>query len=156
LVGKKADEGASVARSTSTRRPDDAAIETHRVQLGDTMSSLAATYYGSGKYTQFLIDSNPQIEDPNRLRVGMTVKIPGKPDEPVAAAGPTPRTRPGTERTAGSRTYRVQPGDSFYKIAEDQLGDASRWEELFELNRAAVHGDPKRLQVGQVLVLPRR
>jgi nucleoid-associated protein YgaU len=52
------------------------------------------------------------------------------------------------------QTYTVKTGDTFYGIAQDQLGDASRWQEIFDLNKDVVHGDPKRLQVGHVLVLP--
>ncbi len=152
LVGKTSAGGQNAAKPGVV--PTEAAVETHRVQQGDTMSSLAECYYGSAKFTRFLIESNPQIQDPNRLRVGMTVKIPAKPSEHTSPRATATGRPPGSENRDGRRTYRVQPGDTFYGIAQDQLGDSSRWEELFELNKEIVHGDPKRLQVGQVLVLP--
>ena len=117
-------------------------------------------YYGSVKLTQFLIKHNSQIEDPNRLRVDQAVKIPPRPSEealsqpqgPVrSVAGPTANSQ-----SLSPRTYRVQPGDSFYQIARDVLGDESRWKELFTLNQELVDGDPTRLQIGQVIVLPPR
>lgn len=152
LVGKTS---GGAQRTTKPRVVSkEVAVETHRVQQGDTMSSLAECYYGSAKYTRFLIESNPQIQDPNRLRVGMTVKIPAKPSEHSSPRATATGRPPSSENRDGRRTYRVQPGDTFYGIAQDQLGDSSRWEELFELNKEIVHGDPKRLQVGQVLVLP--
>ena len=129
-----------------------AAVETHRVQAGDTMSSLSERYYGSVKYMRFLIDSNPQVADPDKLTIGMSLKIPAKP-----ASGAVPTTASGTKARPADparRTYKVQPGDTFYEIARSQLGSSSRWQELFELNKEIVHGDPKRLHVGQVLVLP--
>ena len=49
-------------------------------------------------------------------------------------------------------TYTVQPGDTLSGIAEQQLGDASRWPEIFLLNRSIRH--PDRLFPGQVLTLP--
>jgi nucleoid-associated protein YgaU len=116
------------------------------------MSSLSERYYGSVKYVRFLIDSNPQIADPDKLTIGMSVKIPAKPassDVPTTASGARARPADPTRRT-----YQVQPGDTFYEIARSQLGSSSRWQELFELNKEIVHGDPKRLHVGQVLVLP--
>jgi nucleoid-associated protein YgaU len=71
------------------------------------------------------------------------------------------REKPNRASTAGStsgkpgdRTYVVKAGDTFYDIAREVLGSASRWKELFELNRDLVHGDPKRLRAGQVLTLP--
>jgi nucleoid-associated protein YgaU len=48
----------------------------------------------------------------------------------------------------------VRAGDSFYSIARDVLGDASRWRELLELNSALVDGEPTNLRVGQVVQLP--
>ncbi len=142
-----------------TKRPQSAdsetAVETHRVQTGDTLSSLALRYYGSTRYTCFLIDRNPQITDPNRLRIGTLVKIAPRPADDERL-GPT-ETRPPQETVArGSRTYRVKAGDSFYSIARDVLGDAKRWPELFELNKQAVGHDATRLQIGQVLALPNR
>ena len=132
----------------------EAAVETHRIQPGDTFSALAERYYGSAKLTRFLIDSNPQISDPNRLRVGTIVKIPPRPSDETlqrTASAPKPSATP---VEGGRQTYRVKPGDSLYAIARDVLGDPARWKELFELNKELVHGDPSRLQVGQVIVLP--
>lgn len=131
----------------------EAAVDNHRVQPGDTFSALAHGYYGSTTFTRFLIDSNPQIADPNRLRIGTIVKIPPRPagnamQTPASAGSPVAKA------SDGPPTYVVKPGDSFYVIARDVLGDAMRWKELFELNREAVKGDPTRLQAGQVLVLP--
>ena len=148
----------SAPRSEAKPTPGSrgAAVETHRVQPGDTFASLAEAYYGDERFTQFLIDCNPQIPEPSRLRVGVIVKIPPAPAEGEALAARGATTRAGTARSAssGSRTYTVQAGDSFYGIAGKLLGDASRWQELFDLNKHLVHGDPKRLQVGQVLILP--
>ena len=139
---------------TASARAEDVAVDTHRVQPGDTLSSLASLYYGSERYTQFLIDSNKQLADPNRLKIGETVRIPSRPAD--AASRRADPAKPTVEPAAApkGRTYRVQPGDSFYKIAEQSLGDSSRWKELFELNKERVGGDPTRLQVGQELVLP--
>lgn len=132
-----------------------AADETHRIQPGDTLGELAKRYYGSARHVEVLLKANPQIKDPRALRVGDVLKIPALPTNSGGAITvPQPQVRSATG--AGKRTYRIQPGDSFYKIARDVLGDASRWKELFELNRGAVKGDPKLLQVGQVIVLPVR
>jgi nucleoid-associated protein YgaU len=50
------------------------------------------------------------------------------------------------------RTYTVQSGDTLSGIAQQQLGDASRWPEIFLLNRSIRH--PDRISPGQVLILP--
>ncbi len=142
----KSDPAPADARTAST--------DTHKVQPGDTLATLAQTYYGSSKYARILAEANPQIGDQSRLAVGTIVKIPALPpdaDSKVATAAPS---KAGKTTAGGKRTYKVQAGDSFYRIAKDQLGNASRWKELYALNKNVVHGDPTQLQVGQTLVLP--
>jgi nucleoid-associated protein YgaU len=51
------------------------------------------------------------------------------------------------------RTYTVQRGDTLSGIAQEQLGDASRWPEIFVLNRDII-SDPDEIFPGQVLTLP--
>jgi len=134
-----------------------AAVDTHRVQPGDSLASLAQTYYGNAKYAKFLAESNPGITDPAKLALGQTVKIPPLPadiDSKFANAAPAKTTTPATTTAGGKRTYKVKAGDSFYRIAKDQLGNAERWKELLALNKTLVHGDPTALQPGQTLVLP--
>lgn len=53
------------------------------------------------------------------------------------------------------KTYTVQPGDSLSKIAKEQLGDASRWKEIFEANKETIK-DPNLIRVGQEITLPER
>ncbi len=58
--------------------------------------------------------------------------------------------RPSYGGAAGVRTYTVKPGDSLWEIARTQLGDGSRWREIYDLNgltSAVIHP-------GQVLRLP--
>jgi LysM repeat protein len=54
---------------------------------------------------------------------------------------------------ANGPSYTVQPGDTLSGIAEEQLGDANRWPEIFVLNRGIIR-DPNRISPGQVLTLP--
>jgi nucleoid-associated protein YgaU len=54
---------------------------------------------------------------------------------------------------AKKRVYVVQPGDSLSKIAKAELGDASRWPEIFELNKDQIK-DPNLIQPGQELKMP--
>lgn len=54
---------------------------------------------------------------------------------------------------AKKRTYVVQSGDSLSKIAKEELGDASRWPEIFELNKDQIK-DPNLIHVGQELKMP--
>lgn len=131
-----------------------AAVERHRVVEGDTISLIAGQYYGSSAYTQFLVGSNPQLANPDQLRIGEIINIPPRP----AAQTSTTRRKPkdAAAKAASGREYRVKSGDSFYKIARDVLGDSTRWRELYELNKRLVDNDPTRLQVDQVIILPKQ
>ncbi|RYP84351.1 LysM peptidoglycan-binding domain-containing protein [Nocardioides guangzhouensis] len=81
------------------------------------------------------------------------------PDEPQVAialdAPPEPRAdehmqtvQPQTER------YTVKRGDSLWKIAEERLGDGTRYVELVALNQAVLDGRPDFLLPGTVLKVP--
>jgi nucleoid-associated protein YgaU len=48
----------------------------------------------------------------------------------------------------------VGEGDTLSSIAIDYYGDSQRWGDIFEANRAALGGDPNRLVLDVVLVVP--
>ena len=50
----------------------------------------------------------------------------------------------------------VRSGDTLSGIAKRELGAASRWPEIYNLNRAVIGPDPDKIQPGMVLTLPRR
>ena len=51
--------------------------------------------------------------------------------------------------------YEVQPGDSLSKIAKHVYGDASRWKEIWEANKASIP-NPDLIHPGQQLSMPPR
>lgn len=138
------------------------AVDTHRVQQGDTFVSLAKSYYGSARYAKFLKDANPAIPDGAQLTPGAAIKIPPLPndlDKSASKDATVNKTDGAAAKNAvvtkgGKRTYTAKSGDSLYKIAKDQLGSSSRWKDVFELNKAALHNDPTQLRIGQTIVLP--
>lgn len=144
------------ARSATKRAARNVAMDTHKIRSGDTLSSVAEMYYGHQKYADLLVRSNPEITNPDRLRIGQVIKIPPSPDHTGAAAASPAKPRATTKKGRSRRTYTVKAGDSFWSIAQEQLGDGKRWSELFELNKEAAHGDPNRLGLGQVINLPPR
>jgi nucleoid-associated protein YgaU len=77
------------------------------------------------------------------------------------ASAPThEHTRPAPDTASASRTYTVQPGDTLWQIATDQLGDGSRFTEIAQLNYAVAQTDGRaltaahRLTPGWQLTLP--
>lgn len=91
------------------------AVETHRVQSGDTFASLAKKYYGGERYTDFLVKSNAQIATPDRLAIGMTVRIPPAPTEEQLAQATSGASRPAAteKKTGGANSVPTsKPGDA--------------------------------------------
>ena len=77
--------------------------------------------------------------------------------DPARKAGsPTAVSEPhgAASATRSVRTYKVQPGDSFYSIAKKMYGQPGRWKDVYAANRALVKNDPKRLRPGMMLRIP--
>ena len=78
-----------------------------------------------------------------------------------AIAPPAPKSNPGAsiappvalDKTASPlHTVIVQPGDSLWKLAQQNLGRGSRWKELLAANPGIV--DPTRIAAGTEIVVP--
>ena len=56
--------------------------------------------------------------------------------------------------SGAERTVTVEKGATLGDIAQRELGDASRWPEIYELNRDIIGNNPSTVRRGLVLVLP--
>ncbi|MEG6616229.1 LysM peptidoglycan-binding domain-containing protein [Peptococcaceae bacterium 1198_IL3148] len=101
----------------------------YTIRQGDTLFRLANEFDTTVSAIQRL---NPGI-DPNNLRVGMRICIPG--EEP-------------TECPPGSREYTIRAGDTFFRLAQ-RFGVSV--DDIIAANPGV---DPNRLQVGQVVCIP--
>ena len=100
------------------------AEQSYTVKKGDTLSKIAAQF---GTTYQKLASYNG-IANPNVISVGQVIKIPG----------------------SGTRTYTVKAGDSLWAIADKQLGDGSRYNEIKTMNGLTSNT----IHAGQILKLP--
>ena len=60
-----------------------------------------------------------------------------------------------TKVAAGQSVYKVKAGDTLSGIARAQLGNMSRWPEIWEANKGRI-ADPNLIEIGWELVLPGR
>ena len=59
-----------------------------------------------------------------------------------------------TQTETKTKTYTVDRGDNLSAIAQQELGDANRWREIYELNRDVIGNNPDLIQPGMELKLP--
>jgi nucleoid-associated protein YgaU len=117
--------------------PDATQPRTYTVKPGDTLSGIAQQQLGDAdRWPEIFVLNRASIRDPDLISPGQVLILPG--DTPM---DPPPRI------------YIVQRGDTLSGIAQEKLGDADRWPEIFALNRDVI-SNPDRISPGQVLVLP--
>ncbi|MBR9802199.1 LysM peptidoglycan-binding domain-containing protein [bacterium] len=137
----------------------------YTVKADETYWSISKKLYGSIKYFQALAEHNRhRVGDPKRLRPGMKILVPeaeildklyGK----LIPGGPAnkPKEEQGPDglfyTNNGQPMFRVGEEDTLSDIAYRHLGRASRWVEIYNLNRSLLK-NPDRMKPGTVLKMP--
>jgi len=123
----------------------------HIIRSGDTLYGIAKKYYGRGELWRELRRANPKLHDPEKLIPGQKINVPPRRRVIARYEG-----LPTDDKASKYRFYRVRSGESFYSISVKQFGSATRWRELYKLNKSRVGSDPKDLKAGQTILLPRK
>lgn len=147
--------------STVIPEPDpDRTYKTAKVETGDNYYTISRRVYGSTRYFSALALFNQhRIPDPRRMRPGMIVLIP----EAKELEQKFPEFFAENNRQAlspgffllddGTPAYRTGERETLSEISQRFLGRASRWIEIYELNRSVI-SSPNNLRPGTVLGLP--
>lgn len=140
------------------------------VERGDTLRSISQQFLGDGERWRELYALNEaQIKAVGGLRTGMVLQMPSPfgsvptpapTPVPSPAPQPTPKPKPKpapaepkpTPKPVGSHT--VKQGETLWALAHRYYGDATRWREIFEANKAKIQ-DPALIYPGQTLRIPR-
>jgi nucleoid-associated protein YgaU len=131
--------------------------KTYTVKPGQTLSSIAQEVYGNARFWVAIARENKSI-DPKHLKIGEKINLPDVSEvrpgpvlvdviEPVATSGGS------AVDTTGS-TYRVQSGDSLYKISKKLFGTGKKATAIYQLNKALIGDDETRLKPGMLLRIP--
>ena len=139
----------------------------YKIEPNDNYSTISEKQYGTSAYFQALAELNRgKFADANRLQPGELISTPpveelqkSYPDlcpKPSRLATLQSRTSMVSSRSSYNRgrTYTVAEGDTLFNIARYELGKASRWAEIYELNRDVLGKDFNYLTPGMKLVLP--
>jgi nucleoid-associated protein YgaU len=147
----------------TTDKPAVATSHTHKVQKGETLSTIAAAAYGSPNLYPYILRANPKI-DPTKLKLGMELNMPDisevKGPEKTPDKSAEKSTDAGTithkvEPAVDAKTeYRVQSGDSLHKISMKLYGNISMVQKIYDANKTAIGDNPAKLKLGMVLKLP--
>jgi nucleoid-associated protein YgaU len=148
------DSAPLMSNTGATTRPSIASGGTHKVQSGETFSTIAAAVYGDSRDYTRLEDANPTI-NPTRLRVGMLINVPDL-NAPLTVKTVAYEAKPTDVRADvdSSKSYRVRASDTLMGIARRLYGDGQAWQKIYDVNRDAIGPNPARLTVGMVLRLP--
>lgn len=76
-----------------------------------------------------------------------------QPEAEVPAQAPVQAPTPAA---GGNRPYEVKRGESLSVIAARQLGDGSRWNEIYQMNRDVIGPNPDGVRAGMTIMLPPR
>ncbi|MGF1632405.1 MAG: LysM peptidoglycan-binding domain-containing protein [Phycisphaerae bacterium] len=126
------------------------------VQPGDNYSRIARKLYGNADLFYEVQKANPNV-NPRALQAGQVLLVPDRNTigsrTASAAAGST--VAEAAPAVLGTNEYRIRQNDSLWIIAQRELGDGTRHDEIYQLNKAAIGPDPTRLRVGTVIRLPK-
>jgi nucleoid-associated protein YgaU len=81
-------------------------------------------------------------------------KKPVEPAKPAATGADTDFFGNSKSEAAAGDSYTVVSGDSLSKIAKNHYGDAAKWHQIYEANKATIGSNPDKIEIGQVLTLP--
>jgi nucleoid-associated protein YgaU len=158
-----APSGLGSSGASAPRRDDG----TYKVRPNDNFWTISEKLYGTGAYFKALAEMNrDRSSRDDHLRVGTVLQAPTvdelEKNYPDLCPKANHRRQAGALRTVsvstmqgmGRRIYTVEQGDTLMDISRRQLGKASRWAEILELNRDKLGEDHDYLLPGMQLALP--
>lgn len=108
----------------------------HVVRRGETLWGIAQQELGNAaRWPEIFAVNRDVISNPNVIFPGQVVSLPRAPIQPPPVF-----------------FHVVRRGDTLSSIAQQELGDAGRWPEIFSRNRNIIR-NPHRIFPGQVLVV---
>jgi putative chitinase len=146
-ASEKVGEVAVVTKEDGKQYPADLP-ETIKVVKGDHLWAIAEKNYGSG-YNWVDIAKENNLKNPGQIEVGQELKLPKVAVKVVGQAKVATKTE--LPKIEGD-TYTVVKGDNLWNISVRAYADGYKLSEVAKANNLT---NPSRIEVGQVIKLPR-
>lgn len=170
---------AIIRKQIAEARPQQLGHRDYRVQTTDSLWSIALDHYGDGRFFRALHEHNiDRIASADRLEPNTMIEIPEVDELIKRYADLCPADKLGADelgenddlddelpdvdydryqQSMDERFHITQTGDTLFDVARKRLGQASRYLEIFELNRFRIPQDVNHLtplDPGLRLLLP--
>ena len=139
---------------------------TYDVQPNESFSAISQKIYGTESYFKALEELNRGKSPDGQLKVGQNILAPDVTELEKRFPALCPKenhrevlqnrnaTLVSAHNLRGTRSYTVVEGDTLFDIARYELGKASRWAEIYDLNQNVLGKDFDYLVPGTELALP--
>jgi nucleoid-associated protein YgaU len=136
-----------------TEPEPESAAGTHTVASGETLQDISRKYFGTTTRWREIAEANPSV-DPNRMKVGTKLTIPGGSSAgESSAASDSPDIARSDRRGGSGKSYTIASGDTLYRIAEKEYGNGNDWRRIYDANRDTL-SSPQALKVGTTITIP--
>jgi nucleoid-associated protein YgaU len=118
----------------------DAGVD-YKIQAGDNLWNIAKDKLGDAtKWNEiFKLNSDSIGANPSMIHPGVTLHMPG---QSLA------------HHATEASKYVVKSGDNLWNISKNNLGDATKWGEVYKLNHEIIGANPGMIRPGTELTLP--
>ncbi|MBU6451468.1 MAG: LysM peptidoglycan-binding domain-containing protein [Cyanobacteria bacterium REEB67] len=118
-----------------------AGAKVYTIRSGDCLWNIAKDQLGDATKWSDIYKMNGDVlgANPSLIRPGTSIQLPGS----------------GAESTGLGNVahYTVKPGDNLWDIAKNQMGDATKWGDLYKANQEMIGSNPSLIQPGQELTI---
>jgi nucleoid-associated protein YgaU len=111
----------------------------YTIRSGDCLWNIAKDQLGDATKWSDIYKMNGDVlgANPGMIRPGMSINLPGAESTSIGNIA----------------HYTVKPGDNLWDIAKNQMGDSTKWGDLYKANQEVIGSNPSLIQPGTELTI---
>ena len=115
------------------------ASKVYTIRSGDCLWNIAKDQLGDATKWSDIYKMNGDVlgANPGMIRPGMSINLPGADSASIGNIA----------------HYTVKPGDNLWDIAKNQMGDSTKWGDLYKANQEIIGSNPSMIQPGTELTI---